>query len=162
MAIATTYPPCPDCHQPTHLLRDTEETARGVPRTWWCPRCTTHLRRQNDGTWDILDITEEGRLVRRAAPWGGMHWVNTVQTLCADDRLPATARIVGTALLAHADPDGQVHASLATIAQWSGCSRHTAWSACRALTQTGWIAWHGRRFVGGFYQLRAATPHVQI
>ena len=107
MAIVTTYPPCPDCQQPTQLLRDTEETTRGMPRTWWCPTCTTHLRRQNDGTWDLLDVMEDGRLVRRADPWGGQHWVHTLRALLADDRLHGSARLVGAALLSHADRAGR-------------------------------------------------------
>lgn len=156
--IATTYPPCPDCGRPTQLLRDVEETTRGVPRTWWCPTCTTHLRRQNDDTWDVLDLTEDGQLIRRATPWAGAHWLRTMQALLADDRLHATARVVGMALLTHADLDGRVQASLHRIGTWSGCPWRQAWRACRELERAGWITWHGRRFVGGWYQLQATAP----
>lgn len=158
MAIATMYPPCPDCQHPTQLLRDTEETARGVPRTWWCPTCTTHLRRQNDGTWDLLDLTAEGQLIRRAEPWGGMHWVRTLQALLADDRLHGSARLIGAALLAHTDHAGAVRTSLREIGQWAGCSRQVAWRGVRELRTTGWLARDGHPLTGGLYRLQAAAP----
>lgn len=159
-AIATTYPPCPDCGHPTQLIRDVEETTRGVPRTWWCPACTTHLRRQGD-VWEVMDLDAEGRLLRRATAWAGAHWLRTMQALCADDRLHATARVVGMSMLTRTDDQGRAVASLHQIGGWAGCSWQRAWHGCRELEAAGWMTWHGRRFRGGYYQMRATSPISQ-
>jgi hypothetical protein len=160
--IATTYPPCPDCGALTQLIRDTQETTRGTPRTWWCPTCTTHLRRRPDGTWDVLDLTPDGALIHRAAPWGGQRAVHRALAILADDRLHGSARLVGAALALHADPQGQVRASLRTVAQWAAIGDyHNVTRACRELRQWGWLRWRRTRFQVTTYQL-ADAPVVNM
>jgi hypothetical protein len=146
--IRTTYPPCPDCGRPMRLVHDTEETLRGAPRTWWCPDCTTHLRRTGD-VWDVLDVTPDGRLVRRAAPQAGAHWWHVLQAVLADPRLHPSAKAVYAAVLERALPDRALTATMGQIATWAAVSRVQVWHALRELQAAGWLTWRGRRFAPG-------------
>jgi hypothetical protein len=150
--IQTTYPPCPDCGRPMALLRETEETTRGAPRTWWCADCTTHVRRHGD-VWEILDLDADGRLMRRATPTGGAHWIRALQTVMADPRLHPSSKAVYTALLTRAFPHGLGTATTGQIAQWAGLSRVQVWHTLRELQQSGWVEWRGRRFRPGVFRI---------
>jgi len=156
--IQTVFPRCPDCGQPTQLLRDVEETLKGAPRTWWCPRCTTHLRRSGD-VWEILDLDPDGRLIRRTTPTAGAHLLRRLQAVAADPQLHPTAKALYVALATRADAQGHVTAALSDLAQWAGCSYTAAYYARTELRQHGWVSWAGAAPARCRYQLSAPFKH---
>lgn len=61
--IDTEHPRCPECRAEMLLMRDTIETLRGAPRTWWCPEDASVLRRLGHGQWRRMVLTEDGNIV---------------------------------------------------------------------------------------------------